>query len=120
MLLFTLIQHVELQENSPSILESTRSFTTSWLGRFLYMNMNNHIEHHLYPQVPFYGLPQLADAVRNQVPEPDHGFLSTNWQVLMVVFRRSFGMSTKAPSLRQAPHMISDGGPVEKVAQRTM
>ena len=120
MLLFTLIQHVELQENSPSILESTRSFTTSWLGRFLYMNMNNHVEHHLYPQVPFHALPRLAEAVKDQVPEPDPGFLQTNFEVLIVVLRRSMGLPTKAPSIRQAPHMITGGGPVERVAYRTM
>jgi len=120
MLLFTLTQHVELQENSPSILESTRSFSTSWFGRFLYMNMNNHVEHHLYPQVPFYGLPKLADAVRDQVPVPDRGFFRTNCEVLQVVLRRSRGLSTKAPTLRQAPHMISEGGPLERFSQRTM
>ena len=120
MLLFTLIQHVELQENSPSILESTRSFKTSWLGRFLYMNMNNHVEHHLYPQVPFYALPKLAAEVKEQVPNPDPGFFRTNWEVLVVVLRRSLGLSTKAPSIRQAPHMITDGGPIERFAERTM
>ena len=120
MLLFTLIQHVELQENSPSILESTRSFRTSRLGRFLYMNMNNHVEHHLYPQVPFYALPKLADAVKEQVPTPDPGFFRTNWEVLVVVLRRSLGLSTKAPSIRQAPHMITEGGPIERFAERTM
>ena len=120
MLLFTLIQHVELQENSPSILESTRSFRTSWLGRFLYMNMNNHVEHHLYPQVPFHSLPKLAEAVKDQLPEPDPGFFSTNWQVFVVVLRRSLGLSTKAASIRQAPHMISEGGQVERIARRTM
>ena len=120
MLLFTLIQHVELQENSPSILESTRSFQGSWLANFLYMNMNNHVEHHLYPQVPFHALPALSEAVKDQVPEPDPGFFRTNFEVLLVTLRRSFGLSTKAPSIRQAPHMITDGGPVERVAERTM
>lgn len=120
MLLFTLIQHVELQENSPSILESTRSFRTSWLGQFLYMNMNNHVEHHLYPQVPFHALPRLAEAVQDQLPEPDPGFFRTNFEVLLVVFRRSLGRPTKAPTIRQAPHMITEGGPVVRVAQRTM
>jgi len=120
MLLFTLIQHVELQENSPSILESTRSFRGSWLANFLYMNMNNHVEHHLYPQVPFHALPALSNAVKDQVPEPDPGFFRTNFEVLLVVLRRSLGQPTKAPTIRQAPHMITEGGPVERVAQRTM
>ena len=120
MLLFTLVQHVELQENSPSILDSTRSFRGSWLASFLYMNMNNHVEHHLYPQVPFHALPDLARAVEAQVPAPDPGFLRTNWEVFAVTLRRSLGLSTKAPSIRQAPHMITSGGPVERFAKRTM
>ncbi len=120
MLLFTLIQHVELQENSPSILDSTRSFRGHWLANFLYMNMNNHVEHHLYPQVPFHALPKLAEAVQDQLPEPDPGFLRTNWEVFVVTLRRSLGLSTKAGSIRQAPHMITSGGPIERVAERTM
>ncbi len=119
MLLFTLIQHVELQENSPSIVQSTRSFTTSWLGRFLYMDMNNHVEHHLYPQVPYYALPDLHRAIKDQLPENDPGFWRTNLQVLSVVFRRSLGRNTKAASIRQAPHMITDGS-YERVAGKTM
>lgn len=120
MLLFTLLQHVELQENSPSILESTRSFITGPVGSFLYMNMNNHVEHHLYPQVPFHALPNLAEEVRDQVPEPDPGFWRSNWEVLKVVTRRTMGLSTKARTLRQAPHMVTDGGPAKRIAQRTM
>lgn len=120
MLLFTLIQHVELKENAASILDSTRSFRTWWPGRFLYMNMNNHVEHHLYPQVPFHALPKLATALAGQLPEPDQGFFRCNWEVFVVTLRRSLGLSTKAPSIRQAPHMISDGGSFERVARRTM
>ncbi len=75
---FTILQHAELAENSPSILESTRSFRTNWLARFLYMNMNYHLEHHLYPQVPFHALPALNEAVKDQIPEPDPGFRRTN------------------------------------------
>ena len=119
MLMFTLIQHVEMQENSPSILNSTRSFRTDWLGRFLYMNMNNHIEHHLYTQVPFHALPALNEALRDQLPEPDPGFWRSNLEVLQVVARRSFGRNTRAASIRQAPHMITDGG-FARVAHRTM
>jgi fatty acid desaturase len=120
MLLFTLIQHVEMQENHPSILESTRSFRTSWLGRFLYMNMNHHIEHHLYPLVPFHALPKLGAVLEPELPAPDPGFWRTNLEVAWVVARRSLGRSTKAPSIRQAPHMISAGGRMDKVARRSM
>ena len=120
MMLFTLIQHVEMQEDSPSIAESTRSFRTNRVGGFLYANMNWHVEHHLYPQVPFYALPALARAVAAQVPAPDPGFFRSNWEVFVVVVRRTLGLSTEAPTIRQAPHMIAEGGAYERVAHRTM
>ncbi|WP_350333235.1 fatty acid desaturase [Coralliovum pocilloporae] len=110
MLLFTLIQHVEMQENTLDLRDSTRSFRTNWLGRFLYMNMNNHIEHHLYPMVPFHQLPELNKAVKDQLPEPDPGFFRTNIEVFWVVLKRSLRLGTKAPSIRQAPHMIAERG----------
>ena len=120
MLLFTLIQHVEMAENAPSIVQSTRSFTTGWLGRFLYMNMNNHVEHHLYPQVPFFALPALREAVASQVPAPDPGFFRTNREVFTVVVRRTLGLSTRAATIRQAPHMVTAGGARRRIAHRTM
>ena len=120
MLMFNIIQHAEMQENSPSIVESTRSFRTDRIGRFLYLNMNNHVEHHLYPQVPFYSLPALHDAVAGQTPEPDPGFWRTNLDLLSVVFRRSLGRNTRAAWIRQAPHMITDGGSYSKIARATM
>ena len=73
-----------------------------------------------YPQVPFFALPALSRAVAAQVPAPDPGFFRTNWAVFVVALRRSLGLSTGAPSIRQAPHMITDGGTFERVARRTM
>jgi fatty acid desaturase len=119
MLLFTLTQHVELEENHPSILHSTRSFRASWLGRFLYLNMNHHVEHHLYPQVPFHALPALSIAVQDQVPPPDPGFFRFNFEVLRVVTRRTLGLNTRARGIRQAAHMVTEGA-YQPVARRSM
>ena len=81
------------------------------------MNMNHHIEHHLYPQVPFYALPDLSRAIASQLPGPDPGFFRTNWEVLTVVLRRSLGRNTRAPNIRQAPPVSepvhSRGSPFE-------
>lgn len=38
--------------------------------RFLYWNMNYHVEHHMFPMVPFHALPQLHDAVKADMPPP--------------------------------------------------
>lgn len=102
MLLYTLIQHVEMEEDQPSILRSTRSFRTGAVSRFLYMNMNHHIEHHLYPMVPFHTLPALSKALGDQLPPPDPGVFRTNLAVLSVVIRRTLGLNPKSAHIRQA------------------
>jgi fatty acid desaturase len=104
---FTILQHAEAAVNSPFILETTRSFRTNWLGQSLYMNMNYHVEHHLYPNVPFFALPALGREIAAQLPEPDPGFWRTNLELVSVVIRRSLGKSTRARTIRQAPIMIS-------------
>ena len=120
MMAFTILQHAELQENDPDIRKSTRSFRGSWWASFLYMNMENHVEHHLYSSIPFHALPKLREELGDQVPAVDPGFLRASWDVISVVTRRSLGKPTKASAIRQAPHMITEGGPIQKVATRTM
>ncbi|MDX1400709.1 MAG: fatty acid desaturase [Kiloniellales bacterium] len=94
MQLFTIIQHAEMEEDNPDIKKSTRSFATNWFGNFLYANMANHVEHHLYPTVPFYNLPAIREAVAEQVHEPDDGLLRTNWKVFRAVLNRTFSRSS--------------------------
>ena len=72
------------------------------------------------PQVPFFALPALHMELKDQLPTPDPGFWRTNLEVLSVVIRRSLGRNTKAWTIRQAPHMVTDGGPVAKISERSM
>ncbi len=91
MALFTIVQHAEMAEDQHDLTKSTRSFTTNWFADFLYANMSRHIEHHLYPVVPFHALPRLNVALRDQLPAPSRGLFRTNAEVLGAVLRRSFG-----------------------------
>ena len=89
MQLFTIIQHAEMEENNPDIRKSTRSFTTNWLGNFLYVNMSYHVEHHLYPTVPFHAVPRLHAEIRDQLPAPGRGLFGVNLKVLAAVLGRT-------------------------------
>jgi fatty acid desaturase len=91
MQLYTVIQHAEMAEDQHDLTKSTRSFTTNWFGDFLYANMSSHLEHHLYPMVPFHALPRLNAALRDQLPAPGRGLFRTNAEVLGSILRRSFG-----------------------------
>lgn len=58
-----LIRNAEHADVSPdqNCLTNTRSCKSSSVIRFLTWNMILHREHHLYPMVPFYNLPQLRE-----------------------------------------------------------
>ena len=51
-------QHT-LLEHAQDEIQGTRSILTTPLVRFFMCNENYHLEHHLHPGVPWYGLPQL-------------------------------------------------------------
>ena len=100
MQLFTFIQHAEMEENHPDIRRSTRSFRTNALGRFLYANMCWHVEHHLYPTVPFHSLKDLNAAIAGQLPAPDRGLFKTNWTVFKAIIARALGRTPdRTPAL---------------------
>lgn len=90
---FTIVQHAEMAEDQHDIRKSCRSFNTTWLGRFLYCHINYHIEHHLYPKVPFHALPALQKALGDQLPHPTNGLFTANLGVLAAVLRRTFRRS---------------------------
>ena len=44
------------------------------INRYLYWNMNYHVEHHMFPLVPYHALPRLHDAGEGRLPDalPQH------------------------------------------------
>ena len=38
--------------------------------RFIYWNMNYHVEHHMFPMVPYHALPALHAEVADDLPVP--------------------------------------------------
>ncbi len=66
--LFNITQHAGLDEDVYDHRLNTRTFEINPVFRFLYINMNYHIEHHMFPMVPFYALPQLHAMIKDQCP----------------------------------------------------
>jgi|TARA_Y100000310_G_C20664445_1_gene806662 fatty acid desaturase len=75
-------QHFGLNENVADFRLNTRTFTCSWLPAFYYWNMQYHLEHHMFPGVPFYNLPRLRKAIEHDLPPVTHGLMST-WRELL-------------------------------------
>ena len=68
--LFNVTQHAGLREDIHDHRQNTRTFLANPVFRFLYMNMNYHIEHHMFPMVPFHQLPKLHELIKGQCPPP--------------------------------------------------
>ncbi len=68
---------------------NTRTVYMNPLCRFLYVNMNYHIEHHMFPMVPFHALPRLHEMVKDQMPPAYRGFLDAYREILPTLIRQA-------------------------------
>ncbi len=68
------LQHIGLPKNNRYWSQNSYTFYANPVIRFLYWNMNYHIEHHSYASVPFYQLPKLHRAMKTQGPIPISSF----------------------------------------------
>jgi fatty acid desaturase len=81
-------QHMCMAEDLHDHRLTTRSIRCNWLERQLYWNMNYHIEHHLFPSVPFHALPALSKSIADQLPSPPGGVIAANTNILKAVSRQ--------------------------------
>jgi fatty acid desaturase len=65
---FGLTQHAALPENVLDHRLNCRTIYMNPVFRFLYWNMNYHVEHHMFPMVPFHALPKLHDEIKDDCP----------------------------------------------------
>jgi fatty acid desaturase len=93
-------QHFGLSPNVNDFRLSCRTYTTNPLNRFLYWNMNYHIEHHMYAAVPCYHLPKLRQAIAHDLPPANRGLLDT-WREMLAIQRRQ----TQEPGYCHVPRL---------------
>ncbi len=103
--LLGLTQHAGLKENIYDHRQNTRTVYINPVFRFLYLNMNYHIEHHSIPMVPFYALPRLHEAIKDQTPTPYPNL----WAVYKEMIPALYKQATQNPDyhiVRQMPEAI--------------
>ena len=87
--LCVLTQHAGLAEMVRDHRLNTRTVYMNPLCRFLYANMNYHIEHHMFPMVPFHALPRLHEMVKDQMPPAYRGFREAYREILPTLIRQA-------------------------------
>jgi fatty acid desaturase len=51
--------------------------------------MNYHIEHHMFPMVPFHALPKLHERIKHDLPRPYDGLIDVYKEIVPTLIRQS-------------------------------
>lgn len=88
MVLYGHTQHTGLAENVLDHRLNCRTVKMNLIHRYLYWNMNYHVEHHMFPLVPYHNLPKLHEAVKDDCPTPYPSLLAAWKEIIPTVFRQ--------------------------------
>jgi MocE subfamily Rieske [2Fe-2S] domain protein len=88
MVVYGLTQHAGLAENVLDHRLNCRTVRMNLVNRYLYWNMNYHVEHHMFPLVPYHALPRLHEAVKADMPEPYPSILAAWREIVPSVLRQ--------------------------------
>lgn len=86
--IYGLTQHAGLGENVLDHRLNTRTVLMGPINRFLYWNMNYHIEHHMFPMVPYHQLPALHEEIKKDTPTPYPSLWAAYKEIVPAVLRQ--------------------------------
>jgi fatty acid desaturase len=66
-----LLQHGGLADNAIDHRLNSRTVYMNPISQWIYWNMNYHIEHHMFPMVPYHALPRLHEMIKADLPAPN-------------------------------------------------
>jgi fatty acid desaturase len=85
---FGVTQHAGLAEDTLDHRLNSRTIYMNPIFRFVYLNMNYHTEHHMYPMVPYYNLPELHRELRHDMPTPYRSTLAAYREIIPALLRQ--------------------------------
>ena len=65
-----LMQHGALADDVLDHRMNSRTVYINPISRFIYWNMNYHVEHHMFPMIPYHALPKLHQLIKHDLPAP--------------------------------------------------
>jgi fatty acid desaturase len=82
-----LLQHGGLADNVTDHRLNSRTVLMNPVSRFIYWNMNYHVEHHMFPMVPYHALPRLHALIKDDLPPPNTS-IADGFREMWPAFRR--------------------------------
>jgi MocE subfamily Rieske [2Fe-2S] domain protein len=89
MVVYGYTQHAGLAENVLDHRLNTRTVYMNLINRYLYWNMGYHLEHHMFPLVPYHALPKLHELVKADSPPPYNGLIEAYREIIPTVLRQA-------------------------------
>lgn len=86
--LYGYTQHAGLQENVLDHRLNCRTVYMNRVNRYLYWNMNYHVEHHMFPLVPYHALPRLHELMKDDCPKPYNGIIEAFQEIIPAVLKQ--------------------------------
>ena len=83
-----LLQHGGLPEDVIDHRLNSRTVYMNPISRWLYWNMNYHVEHHMFPMVPYYALPELHEIIKDDLPAPNSSILDGYREMMAAVMEQ--------------------------------
>ncbi len=88
MYLTGLLQHGGLAEDVLDHRLNSRTVYINPVSRWIYWNMNYHIEHHMFPMVPYHALPRLHALIKDDLPAPDRSMIHAYAGMIRALWRQ--------------------------------
>jgi Na+-transporting NADH:ubiquinone oxidoreductase subunit F len=88
MIVHNTTQHAGLAENVLDHRLNCRTVFMNPFSRFIYWNMNYHLEHHMYPLVPYHALPRMHELIKADCPPPYPSIAGAWRELLPAVLRQ--------------------------------
>jgi fatty acid desaturase len=97
-----IIQHAGLHEDVTDHRLNTRTCYMNPVSRFIYWNMNYHLEHHMFPMVPYHALPRLHARLKSDLPVPSPNMFSAYREIISALKQQklnpTFSIDPKFPN----------------------
>jgi fatty acid desaturase len=88
LVIFGLTQHAGLAENVLDHRLNCRTVYMNPIFRFVYWNMNYHLEHHMFPMVPYHALAALHAEMKADTPKPYNGLVEAYREIIPAILRQ--------------------------------
>ena len=82
------LQHLGMANNVTDHRLNTRTVMMGPINRFLYLNMNYHVEHHMFTMIPYYKLPGIRELIKQDLPEAELGIFAAYKRLLQLLWEQ--------------------------------